>query len=229
MSDSLWPHRWQPTRLLCPCDFPGKSTGVGGHCLLQKEVCIYIYIYTHIHIYIYMKWSEVKSLSRVRLFATPWTVTYQAPPSLGFSRQEYWSGLPFPSPADLPNPGIKPGSPVLQADALPSEPPDLIDTDWPFLTQCWCHYLKSKWSVNLSKPIINEFHSDHLFLLFLSPASLPFFSSSLFFLFTKWFHCLVVTLHWLSLSMYLPSPSTVWGYVIHFLNWFLKLVKASVL
>ena len=65
----------------------------------------------------------VKKLSRVRLFATPWTVAYQAPPSLGFSRQEYWSGLPFPSPGDLPNPGIEPGSPVLQADALPSEPP----------------------------------------------------------------------------------------------------------
>ena len=65
----------------------------------------------------------MKSLSRVRLFATPWTVAYQAPPSLGFSRQEYWSGLPFPSPGDLPNPGIEPGSPVLQADALPSEPP----------------------------------------------------------------------------------------------------------
>ena len=69
-----------------------------------------------------MKRSEVKSLSRVQLFGTPWTVAYQAPPSLGFSRQEYWSGLPFPSPGDLPNPGIEPGSPVLQADALPSEP-----------------------------------------------------------------------------------------------------------
>ena len=66
---------------------------------------------------------KVMSLSRVRLFATPWTVAYQAPPSVGFSRQEYWSGLPFPSPGDLPNPGIKPGSPTLQADALPSEPP----------------------------------------------------------------------------------------------------------
>ena len=61
-------------------------------------------------------------LSRVRLFATPWTVAYQAPPSMGFSRQEYWSGLPFPSPGDLPNPGIEPGSPTLQADALTSEP-----------------------------------------------------------------------------------------------------------
>ena len=55
--------------------------------------------------------SEVKSLSRVRLFVTPWTVAYQAPPPMGFSRQEYWSGLPFPSPGDLPDPGIEPGLP----------------------------------------------------------------------------------------------------------------------
>ena len=67
--------------------------------------------------------SEVKSLSRVRLFATPWTVAYQAPLSMGFSRQECWSGLPFPSPGDLPNPGIEPGSPALQADTSPSGPP----------------------------------------------------------------------------------------------------------
>ena len=66
---------------------------------------------------------KVKSLSRVRLFATPWTVAYHASPSMGFSRQGYWSGLPFPSPGYLPNPGIEPGSPTLQADALLSEPP----------------------------------------------------------------------------------------------------------
>ena len=66
---------------------------------------------------------KVKLLSRVRLFATPWTVAHQAPQSMEFFRQEYWSGLPFPSPEDLPNPGIEPGSPALQADALPSEPP----------------------------------------------------------------------------------------------------------
>ena len=65
----------------------------------------------------------MKSLSRVRLFVTPWTVAYQAPPSMGFSRQEYWSGLPFPSPGDLPDPGIEPRSPAFQADALTSEPP----------------------------------------------------------------------------------------------------------
>ena len=64
----------------------------------------------------------MKTLSRVLLFATPWTVAHQAPPSMGFSRQEYWSGVPFPSPGDLPNPGIEPKSPALQADALPSEP-----------------------------------------------------------------------------------------------------------
>ena len=62
--------------------------------------------------------KKVKSLSHVQLFATPWTVAYQAPPSMGFSRQEYWSGLPFPSPGDLPDPGIEPGSPAFEADAL---------------------------------------------------------------------------------------------------------------
>ena len=66
---------------------------------------------------------KVKLLSRVTLFATPWTVVYQASLSMGFSRQEYWSGLPFPSPGDLPDPGMKPGSPVLEADVLTSEPP----------------------------------------------------------------------------------------------------------
>ena len=68
------------------------------------------------------KESEVKSLSCVRLFETPWTIAHQAPPSMEFSRQEYWSGLPFPSPGDLPDPRIEPGSPAVQAVALPSEP-----------------------------------------------------------------------------------------------------------
>ena len=64
---------------------------------------------------------KVKSLSRVWLFANPWTLAHQAPPSMGFSRQEYWSGLPFPFPGDLPDPGIEPRSPALDADALTSE------------------------------------------------------------------------------------------------------------
>ena len=55
--------------------------------------------------------------------ATPWTVACQAPLSMGFSRQDYWSGLPFPPPGDLPDPGIRLGSPTLEADSLPSEPP----------------------------------------------------------------------------------------------------------
>ena len=66
---------------------------------------------------------EVKLLSRVRLFVTPWTVAYQASQFTEFPRQEYWSGLPFPSPWDLPDPGIEPKSSALRADTLPSEPP----------------------------------------------------------------------------------------------------------
>ena len=67
--------------------------------------------------------NRVKLLSHIQLFATAWTVAYQAPQSMGFSRQEYCSGLPFPSPEDLPDPGMEPGSPTLQADALPSKSP----------------------------------------------------------------------------------------------------------
>ena len=73
------PHRQKPTRLPHPWDSPGKNTGVGCHFLLQ---CM-----------------KVKSLSRVWLLATPWTAAHQAPPSMGFSRQEYWSGVPLPSPS----------------------------------------------------------------------------------------------------------------------------------
>ena len=70
-----------------------------------------------------MKWIEMKLLSHVWLFVTPWTVAYQAPLSMEFSSQEYWSELPFPFPGDLPDSGIKPGSPTLQANALPSKSP----------------------------------------------------------------------------------------------------------
>ena len=79
MSDSMRPHRRQPTRLPRPWDSPGKNTGVGCHFLLQ---CMKV---------------KMKPLSRVRLLATPWTAAYQAPPSMGFSRQEYWSGVSLPS------------------------------------------------------------------------------------------------------------------------------------
>ena len=65
-----------------------------------------------------MKSKMLVSLTHVRLFGTPWAVALQAPLSMEFSRQEYWSGLPCPSPGDLPDPGIGPGSPALQADSL---------------------------------------------------------------------------------------------------------------
>ena len=74
----------------------------------------------------------VKSLSRAQLFATPWTAAHQAPQSIEFSRQEYWSGLPFSSPGDLPNPGIEPRPPALQAEALLSEP-----LGKPIAYECW--------------------------------------------------------------------------------------------
>ena len=82
MPDSEKPHRRQPTRLLRPWDSPGKNTGVGCHFLSNA-----------------WKWKvKVKSLSRVWLFTTPWTAAYQAPASMRFSRQEYWSGVPLLSP-----------------------------------------------------------------------------------------------------------------------------------
>ena len=84
MSNSSRPHGLQPTRLLRPWDFPGKSTGVGCHFLLQ---CVKV---------------KVKSLSHVQLFETPWTAAYQPPPSVGFSRQDYWSGVPLPSLQGFP-------------------------------------------------------------------------------------------------------------------------------
>ena len=69
-----------------------------------------------------LEWVTISfSLSHVQLFATPWTVAHQSPLSMEFSRQEYWSGLPFPHPGDLPDPGIKPGSSALQADSLLTE------------------------------------------------------------------------------------------------------------
>ena len=82
-----------------------------------------IFIKIFLHIFLISPNKRKVTLSHVWLFATPWTVVYQASLSMGFSRQEYWSGLPFPSPGDLPDPGIEPQSPALQADALTSEQP----------------------------------------------------------------------------------------------------------
>ena len=65
----------------------------------------------------------VQLLDQVQLFVTPWTVVHQAPLSMGFPRQEYWSGLPFPSPGDLPGPGIEPIFPTLTSEFFTTEPP----------------------------------------------------------------------------------------------------------
>ena len=74
--------------------------------------------------------AKVKSLRCVRLFATPWTVVYQAPLSMGFSRQEYWSGLPFPPPGDFPDPGSNPGLLHCSQVLYPSEPPGKVGRKW---------------------------------------------------------------------------------------------------
>ena len=79
-----------------------------------------------IHSWELFRYIQLLHFSNKNLLTTLWTVVYQAPLSMGFSLQEYWSGLPFPSPGDLPNPGIEPRPPLLQADALPSEPGKLL-------------------------------------------------------------------------------------------------------
>ena len=166
-------------RLLHPWDFPGKSTAVGCHFLLQgifltqqsnagllpcrqmlfhlshrkvlnlipkivlklrlthnkfymassqiKDVLLWkttIYLLITCYYEGHLRWEGSLMLSYVQLFVTVWTVAHQASLSLEFSRQEYCSGLPYPLPGDLPNPGIKARSPTLQADSLLSEPPD---------------------------------------------------------------------------------------------------------
>ena len=150
MSDSVWPHRWQPTRLPCPRDSPGKNTGVGCHFLLQcikvkgegevAQSCLTLSdpmdcsppgssVHGIFQARV-LEWGATafsvqglrylsvcccfsRSFSHVWLFANPWIVARQAPLSMEFPRQEYWRGLPFFSPGDLPNPQIKPMSPAL--------------------------------------------------------------------------------------------------------------------
>ena len=105
------------------------------------------------------QWGIFQSLLRVSCSVVsdslcPWTVAYQAPLSMGFSRQKYWSGLPFPSPGDLPNPGIKPWSSALQADPLPSEPPRIFhaaDYLHPGLSE-WIHS-RMETQVDLKEPL----------------------------------------------------------------------------
>ena len=111
-------HKWMHTYIHIP------------FCMC-KDICIsrHVYLYIFVNVDVCMDgqervwkfWSKVKLLSHVWPFATPWTVAHQASLSMRFSREEYWIGLPFPSPGDLPDPGIEPRSPALPADALTSE------------------------------------------------------------------------------------------------------------
>ena len=98
------------------------NEGFHVHCILSRTTLQQVSM-REMRGAIYGRKVKVKSLSHVWLFATSWTVAHQVPLSMEFFRQEYWSGLPFPSPGYLSNSGIEPGSSVLQADALPSEPP----------------------------------------------------------------------------------------------------------
>ena len=96
------------------CDFSVFSSWLVR--LISLTILLVLCLFPNFYNYQILSWYvKVKSLSRFRLFVTPWIVDYQASPSMGFSRQDCWSGLPFPSPGDLPYPGIEP--------ALPSEPP----------------------------------------------------------------------------------------------------------
>ena len=113
---------------------PGQNTEVGSLSLLQGIFLVQgsnpgfphcrqiLYQLSHKGSPRVLEWVKVKLLSGVRLCDPMDSSLHQAPPSMGFSRQEYWSGLPFPSPGNLPNPGIKPSSPTLQVDSLPAEP-----------------------------------------------------------------------------------------------------------
>ena len=107
MSNSVGPHRWQPTRLPRPWDSPGKNTGMGCHFLLQ---CMRVK-------------SESEVTQSCPTLCNPIDHSPAGPSVHRILQERISNGLPLPSPRDLPNLGIEPGSPALQADALPSEPP----------------------------------------------------------------------------------------------------------
>ena len=127
------------------------------------------------------KWKWSHSVAQLYLtlcdhgLFTPWTVAYQASPSMGFSRQEYWSGLAFPSPGNLPDSGIEPGSPALQTDALPSEPPgkpkfkkplwNITYFITPFYMHCWEQTIYKKQKENEYLPRAGKGVGEGLWLL----------------------------------------------------------------
>ena len=136
-TSSLWSNSWHISQVLCKQRYTMALWWpflirilykLLVHCQLFGEVIIKeLFSIRSEFSFFSIQWCQsslkvkVKSLSCVQLFVIPWTVAYQAPLSMGFSRQEYWNELPFPSPEDLPNPVIEPGSPTLQADSLLSE------------------------------------------------------------------------------------------------------------
>ena len=131
MSDPLRLYGLWPTRLLRPWDFPGKSTGVGCHFLLQG-----IFPPQGLNPALQLKENSLVTgrclvTKSCLTLASPWTVAHQAPLSMGFPRQEYWNGLPFPPSGDLPDPGIKPMSPSLAGGFFTTEPPEKPETSLP--------------------------------------------------------------------------------------------------
>ena len=146
MSDPVRPRKWQPTRLPGPWDSPGKNTAVGCHFLLQ-----------------YMKGKvKVKSLSRVQLLATPWAAAHQAPPSMGLSRQEYWSGVPLPSPV------------VVYSFFLNIKLGDIVVHT--FYAYCFFFFFVSLFYQLLTKRGVLKFPDVIIFCVFL-PLILPVFAS----------------------------------------------------
>ena len=129
MSSSLRPHGLQPASLLCPWDSPGNHTGVDCHALLQgifqtqgSNLCLSCLLHWQAgSLPLSERGSEVAQLCPT--LCDPMDGGYQAPPSMGFSRLEFWSGLPFPSPGDLPDSGIKLASPALAGGFVTTEPP----------------------------------------------------------------------------------------------------------
>jgi len=153
VSDSVRPHRQQPTRLHRPWDSPGKNTGVGCHFLLQ---CMKV---------------KVKLLSRVWLFATPQTAAYQASPSMGFSRQEYRSGVPLTSPIMLALPNYK--TVKNQFSSVTQLCPTLRSHG---LQHASCLSITNSWSLLKLMSITSVMPSNHLILchpLLLPPSVFP--------------------------------------------------------
>ena len=159
MSDSVRPHRRQPTRPCRPWDSPGKNTGVEWVAISFSNA---------------WKWKvKVKLLSCVWLLATPWTAAYQAPPSMGFSRQEYWSGMPLPSP-HMSSGNCK----HMSIRMAKIQNTDNIKCWWAFgatgmLIHCWWEWMK-KGTATLKDSLSVSYKTEHSYHTILQSSSLVF-------------------------------------------------------